>query len=152
MKHAKKTATALSACLTLACPFVAHQEGLRTAAYLDSVGVATICYGETENVRLGDVKTPEECNALFFTRLGAYAYAVDLAINQPMTPTFHAALTSWTYNVGVNAMRQSTLVKKANAGMFKTACNELLKWKFAGGKPILLPRREKERSLCLQDL
>lgn len=148
-KNKGKVTATIGAVLALALPFTAHEEGLRTFAYLDPVGVVTICMGETENVTLGDTKTKEECSALFYARLGSFAYAVDLAVKPPMDNYFHAAITSWTYNVGVNAMRRSTLVKKANAGDFRGACDELLKWKFAGGEPILLSRRRRERELCL---
>lgn len=60
-KNKKKGA---GAAIVLALPMVAHYEGLRTKAYLDAVGVPTICWGETENVKLGDVKTKEECDKM----------------------------------------------------------------------------------------
>lgn len=142
----------IAAVMVLAVPFTAREEGLRTNAYLDSVGVPTICYGETENVNLGDTKTIPECTVMLETKLGVFAYAVDAAITPPLTPATHAAITSWAYNVGLGAMRSSTLVKKANAGDMVGACNELLKWKYAGGKPILSARRERERQLCMKGL
>lgn len=148
----RKGAATGSVVLALAVPFVAHEEGLRTSAYLDSVGVATICYGETYGVKLGDTKTKEECDALFYTRLGAYSVAVNAAIVVPLSPETHAAFTSWAYNVGLGAMQKSTLVKRANENDLQSACNELLRWKFAGGKPILAKRRERERQLCMKGL
>ena len=146
------TKSIAAACMILAVPFTAREEGLRLEAYRDSVGVPTICYGETENVSMGDKRTLEECNAMFKVKLGTYAYAVDMAIDTPLSAATHAAFTSWAYNVGLGAMKRSTLVKKANAGDMVGACNELLKWKNAGGKPILLARRERERKLCLSGL
>jgi lysozyme len=150
LPSARKAALVSSAVMAIAVPFTAQQEGLRTAAYLDSVDVPTICYGETENVRLGDIKTKTECDALFYARLGTFAYAVDIAVQPPMRPEFHAALTSWAYNVGIGAMQRSTLIRRANAGDFKGACADLLKWRYAGGKPILAARRERERNLCMK--
>lgn len=148
----RKGAITGSVVLTLAVPFVAREEGLRTSAYLDSVGVATICYGETEGVKLGDIKTKAECDALFYTRLGGYSAAVSATILIPLSPETHAAFTSWAYNVGIGAMRKSTLVKKANENDLQGACNELPRWKMAGGRPILAARRERERQLCLKGL
>jgi lysozyme len=148
----RKASLVTAAVLTLATPFIAREEGLRTSAYLDSVGVPTICYGETEGVKMGDSKTKQECDALFNTRLGVFAVAVDSMIEPEMPAEVHAALTSWAYNVGLGAARKSTLVKRANYGDFVGACNELLKWRFAGGKPILQKRRERERQLCLRGL
>lgn len=148
----KAIAVLSSAAILLAAPFTAKEEGLKQYTYLDSVGVPTACYGETDGVRKGDKFTEEDCDTLFYLRLGTFSYMVDLAVKPDMPPPMHAALTSWTYNVGLNAMRGSTLIKWANAGDFRGACDELLKWKWAGGKPILLPRRERERALCLSGL
>ncbi len=144
--------SAAAAVLILALPFTAREEGTKLKAYLDPIGIPTICMGETENVKMGDVKTKQECDKLFEARLGAFSYAVDMAISTPLSAPTHAAFTSWAYNVGIGAMSRSTLVKKANAGDLVGACNELLKWKMAGDKPILLPRRERERALCLSGL
>lgn len=140
------------AVISIAMPFVAREEGLRTVAYLDSANVPTICYGETNGVKLGDKKTSKECEDIFKMRLGAISAVVDATISPTLPPETHAALTSWAYNVGTTAMRNSTLVKRANAGDLRGACDELLKWKFAAGKPILLKRRERERELCLSGL
>ncbi len=148
----RRTAMVSAAVMCCASSFVMREEGLRTSAYLDSVGVPTICYGETENVKLGDVKTPEECSELFSAKLGFYAYSVNALIDRPLPPESLAAFTSWAYNVGLNAARKSTLVKKARTGDISGACAELPKWKYAGGKPILLKRREREKELCLRGL
>lgn len=148
----KKSALVSVAVLTIATPFTAREEGLRTRAYLDSVGVPTICYGETEGVRLGDKKTIPECNAMLDMKLGMVSYAIAYMVDPPLPVNTHAALSSWAYNVGLGAMKKSTLIKKANRGDFIGACNELPRWKYAGGEPILAGRRERERSLCLTGL
>jgi len=139
--------------MSIAIPFTAHEEGLRTSAYLDSVGVATICYGETEGVKMGDTKTKDECTALFYTRLGFFYMSVRaMMLTDELHPKTWAALTSWAYNVGLGAVRRSTLRKLVNNNQFEKSCDELLKWKFAGGRPILLKRRERERLLCLEGI
>lgn len=148
----KTTVITSAAVLTIATPFIAREEGLRTKAYLDSVGVPTICYGETENVKLGDTKTVPECNAMLYAKLGVTALAIDQLVQVPLTANTQAALTSWAYNVGLNAARKSTLIKLANAGNIKAACEQLPKWKWAGGQPILLDRRNRELQLCLTGL
>lgn len=147
-----RTALFLAPVMALALPFTAHEEGLRTKAYLDSVGVPTICYGHTEGVRLGDVKTEKECTKIFYAELGMYAAAIDMMVKPAIKPATHAAFTSWAYNVGLGAARKSTLIKLANKPDIKAACDELLKWKNAGGKPILLERRKRERTLCMEGL
>lgn len=151
-KIIKSGLTVSTAVMFVVSPFVMREEGLRTTAYLDSVGVATICYGETDNVTLGMKRTVEECKRGFRIKLGAYAYAVKLLVDRPMPVEVHAAFTSWAYNVGIGAAYRSTLVKLARQGDFEGACNQLVRWKFAGGKPILLKRRERERELCLKGI
>lgn len=150
--YMKKAALVPAAVMALALPFTAREEGLRTKAYMDAAGVPTICYGETEGVKMGDTATKEQCDAIFYIRLGFYAYMVDYYVQPPMKPEFHAALTSWGYNAGINAIRTSKSVTgRANAGDFRGACQGLLNWKYAAGKPILLGRRIRERDqLCLK--
>lgn len=150
LPNARAVAMVPAAVMSLALPFTAHEEGLRTKAYLDSVGVATICYGETDGVKMGDVKTEKECGVMFNIRLGFFAYMIDIMVEPDMRPEFHAALTSWSYNVGLGAAEDSTLVRLANLGKMREACEQLPRWKLAGGKPILAARRERERQLCLK--
>lgn len=153
LKRAPKRAatTGIAAVTLIAAPFTAHHEGLRLQAYLDPVGIPTICYGETLGVELDQEKTKEECDALFAARLGGFAHAVDALVEPVMKPETHAALTSFTYNVGINAFRKSTLLRKLNAGDLKGACGELDRWVYAGGKKFngLVTRRKAEKELCL---
>nr|DAQ81604.1 MAG TPA: endolysin R21 like protein [Caudoviricetes sp.] len=136
----------------IAVPFVSDFEGLRTAAYLDPVGIPTICYGSTHGVRIGDQKTKAECDRLLETELLQYLVAVDTYVNVPMPDTRRAALTSFAYNVGIENFRRSTLVRLMNAGQTRAACDQLTRWVFAKGQFLrgLLRRREAERALCLQ--
>lgn len=152
-KAAVKT-TVAAGVISLAMPLTMQMEGLRLKAYLDIVGVPTICYGETENVELGDVRTKEECDVMLAIRLAYYAWQVQRAIGTELPEATHAALASWTYNVGVEAMRNSRLVFIANGGDLEAACNQLPRWVYAKGKKLngLVRRREIERELCLRDI
>jgi lysozyme len=129
----------------------AHYEGLRLKAYLDPVGIPTICYGETDSVRLGQVRSAEQCDQMLAVRLGYFASQVRLSVKQPMTVERHAALSSFAYNVGIGAFQSSTLLRRLNAGDVAGACNELPRWNKAKGRvlPGLVKRREAERKLCL---
>jgi lysozyme len=137
--------------MLLATPFVAKWEGLELAAYLDPVRVPTICYGSTEGVKLGQVKTQAECDALLAAELGVFMRGVDAAVKVPMPETRRAALTSFAYNVGLENFRRSTLLRLLNAGQTAAACNELRRWVYAKGIKLkgLVRRREAERELCL---
>lgn len=64
-----------------------------------------------------------------------------------------AALYSFTYNVGVPAFRDSTMLKLIRAGRANDAANEFPKWVYAGGRVLdgLKNRRAAERDLFLSD-
>lgn len=145
---------ASAAAMLIATPFVASREGLRTSAYLDPVGIATICNGSTTGVELGQEKTVTECNELLQEELTDYMKAVDRYISVPMPVTRRAALTSFAYNVGIGNFRRSTLRIYMNSGQTLRACNELSRWVFAKGIRLrgLIRRREAERQLCLEGL
>jgi len=151
-----KTATkgGLAAILVLATPVVAQYEGLRTKAYLDPIGIATICYGETHDVELGQVQTVENCKAMLSARLGSFAIAVDTMVKPEVKPEVLAAFSSLSYNIGIGAFQKSSVLRLANEGKLKEACDFMLKYNRAGGKVWegLNKRRRTERLLCLQGL
>jgi lysozyme len=140
--------------LALATPLVAHYEGLMTNAYLDPVGIPTICYGSTRGVKIGDSKTKEQCNELLNEELKEYLQYVDDYIYVPMPDTRRAALTSFVYNVGPTAFKSSTLRRLMNEGKTRKACEELSRWIFAKGHILrgLVRRREAEKEMCLKGL
>lgn len=148
MVDAKKATTWLAICVGCVASF----EGLRTVAYRDPVGIPTVCFGETEGVRLGDVYDAEECRALLGDRVAAFGRAVDRCVTVPLPPARKAALVSFSYNVGVGAFCASTLVKKLNSGDTVGACDQLLRWTKAKGIewPGLVKRRQQERQLCME--
>jgi len=150
----RKYGLAATVAATLAMPVTAHYEGLRVKAYLDPIKIPTICFGETENVKLGDTKTVQECKDMLTMRLGYFAYQVDQIVTVPMSPETHASLASFTYNCGVECFKKSSIARLANSGKMREACDFLLKYNRAGGKVLngLVKRREAERKLCLQSL
>ena len=143
-------AAVIAAAVTIVQPW----EGRELRAYYDIVGVLTICDGDTHNVRPGQVATPAECDARLYAHLKTFKAKLDTCLTYPTSAKTGAAFLSWTYNVGAGAACSSTLVRKANAGDLRGACDELLKWNRAGGRVIkgLTNRREAERKLCLEGL
>lgn len=136
--------------LSICVACVAAEEGVRTVAYKDPVGIPTICFGETRDVKLGDKATLEQCKAMLGDRVQQFGLAVDACVHVPMSPSRKAAMVSFSYNVGTEAFCKSTLVRKLNA-RDPAACDELLRWTTAKGiqLPGLVKRREQERALCL---
>lgn len=140
--------------LAIATTAVVGFEGSRQVAYRDPVGIPTICFGETRGVKLGDRATPEQCKAMLADSLAKADHDVTRCVHEPLPDYRHAALVSFTYNVGGRAFCASTLVRKLNAGDVRGACNELLRWTKSRGieLPGLVKRREEERQMCLKEL
>lgn len=140
--------------LLIATPFVTHYEGMKLKAYLDPIGVVTICAGETEGVKMGQVQTLENCNTMLTSKLGMFGTGVDYMVKPEMSPQTHAAFTSFAYNVGIGAFQKSSVLRLYNEGKPIAACNFLTKYVYAGGKVLkgLVKRREAERDLCLSGL
>lgn len=130
---------------------VAIFEGKENVAYKDIVGVWTICYGETKNVKAGQYKTDDQCNASLAKELTKYNKEMLSVVKVELTPQEEIAYTSFVWNLGISNFSNSTLLKKLNAGYHDQACNELVKWNRAGGKVVqgLVNRRESERRICL---
>lgn len=149
-----KGKSAVSAVMLLATPLVAQYEGLRTKAYLDPIGIATVCYGETENIELGMEFTTTQCTQMLAAKLGTFAIAVDTLVKPEVKPEVLAAFSSLAYNIGIGAFQKSSVLRLANEGKTKEACDFMLNYNKAGGKvfPGLVKRRKSERLLCLSGL
>lgn len=143
--------------IALALSLVAGWEGLYTHAYRDPIGVVTVCYGITNSdrpVKMGDKYSAEECKAMLQEALPRYDAQVRKCIpgidNFP--PRRHAALVSFTYNVGQGALCKSSVARHLNAGHVQQGCDALLLYDRAGGKVLkgLHNRRVQERAWCLR--
>ena len=152
----KTTAIVAAVVVATATPFIAKWEGLETTAYRDIVGVPTVCYGETRGVKMGDTYTAAECKAMLEKSVGEFYYKLQPYMTNKNIPIgVQASLLELAYNVGVPAAGNSTMMKLANQGKYKEACQELDKWVKAGGKTVkgLQNRRaESKVQLCLKGL
>ncbi|MBZ4211543.1 MAG: lysozyme, partial [Rhodoferax sp.] len=65
------------------------------------------------------------------------------------SPNRLAALIDFTFNLGGNALKNSSLRRKVNAGMWAAVPTELRKWVMAAGRRLrgLVTRREAEAAL-----
>lgn len=129
-------------------------EGLRLNAYKDPVGIPTIGYGTTKDVKMGQTITREQAEALLYEDIKTIRLpAVQRLVTAPIGNNQLCALISFCYNVGVGALGKSTLLKRLNAGEHKEkVAKEFLKWTKAGGKvlPGLVTRRRSELALFLK--
>lgn len=128
-------ALGLSSTLTIAGAYlVAPFEGSKkdkqgnNIAYIDMVGIPTVCHGWTTGVKLGDKKTDAECEQLLAKELSKYNTQMKKNVRVSLSPYEEIAYTSFVWNVGIGAWNNSTLLKKLNANDRVGACNEILKW------------------------
>lgn len=121
-------------------------EGCRLAAYQDSVGVWTIGYGSTLNVRRGMRISQAEAGRRFLFDLETAEIGLR-KLNLNLTQGQFDALADFVFNLGVGKLTNSTLLKKIRD---KAPTDEIQKefrrWVYAGGKPAngLVKRREWE--------
>lgn len=153
MRHKGKIAGSAAA-MAVAVTLLNDFEGKKLVAYKDIVGVWTVCQGETRGVREGDKYTSAQCDALLAKGIAEFEAGLDRCLLVEVPVKAKIAFVSWTYNVGVDAACKSTLVRKANAGDLKGACEQLPRWNRAGGRVVrgLTNRRVVERGLCLSAL
>lgn len=137
-----------------AIALVAAWEGRSLVAYVDPVGIPTICEGYTHGVKLGDVATPAQCDAYTEQEVRRALAVVDNSTVRELPDSMRVALASFVYNVGPGAFGGSTLLRKLRAGDLAGACRELPRWVYAGGKKLrgLERRRAAEMAICLSDL
>lgn len=152
--YKKLAAYGLGGAIALSGAFlVAPFEGKENKVYVDPVGILTSCYGHTGNeLKKGQVFTDEQCLDQLAEDLLEHDKKMLRYVYVPLSEEEHAAYLSFTYNVGVGAFKNSTLLKKLNAGDRVGACNELTRWNKAGGKVLngLTKRRQAEREMCLK--
>lgn len=127
-------------------------EGVKYIPYRDVVGVPTVCWGHTgPDVVMGKRYSEEQCTELLNEDLQAVARQIDPLINADIPDAMRGALYSFTYNVGVTAFKNSTMLRLINKGDRAGACDQLRRWTYAGGKQWkgLINRREIEREVCV---
>jgi lysozyme len=125
-------------------------EGLRLTAYKCPAGVLTIGYGSTgAHVKHGMTIIEQEAERLLLDDISRFEVGVQEVIKQPLTQGQFDGLVSFSFNVGLGALRESTLAAKLKSGDVAGAANEFTRWNKAGGKvlPGLVKRREAERAL-----
>lgn len=131
---------------------IATHEGFRDRAYDDGVGVQTIGFGTTEGVKPGDRITVERALIRLLDDADRMQRELRACIGDvPMYQHEWDAVVSWAYNIGTGAACKSTLVRKLKAQDYAGACNELLRWDYAGGKRLagLTKRRQAEYRQCM---
>ena len=121
-----------------------EMEGLRLEAYKDAAGVPTIGYGHTKDVRMGDHITAYWAKEMLREDIEAAEWQVKelhVARNEAQLD----ALTSFVFNLGIERLRESTLLKVIReGGSMQQIRREFKRWVYAGGKKLKGLERRRE--------
>lgn len=136
--------------LEKATALIKQWEDCKLTAYLCPAGVWTIGWGATgQGIGPGVTWTQAKADRRLAADVASFADAVRSAVKVPTEPHEMAALTSLAYNIGAQAFRDSTLLRKLNAEDMQGAANEFPKWRMADGEVSqgLVNRRAAERAI-----
>lgn len=155
-------AVGLTGLMAAQMDFTKPHEGISLTAYLDSVGVPTICYGKTSGVRMGMTMSPAECERYLQVELKAHCEPVFKNIDPKTTPVgVFLATCDWVYQYGETRYHKSTIKKLLVAKDFRALCGQFPRWKYAGGKDCtyrlnncygVITRNLDREALCLASL
>lgn len=144
----------------LAINLIKEFEGFKGYAYIDTDGTPVIGYGLSmisgKAVQLGDRISPSQANVALNAHVQEIQQELEQTVQVEMSDSQLSALASISFNVGINSIKNSTLIRKLNAKDYAGAANEFLRWDKANqrGRLIKMPgltrRRQAERKLFLE--
>ena len=137
--------------------FVKSFEGLSLKCYDDSVGKSTIGYGHLikSNERFDSCIDEGEAEEILTRDLSFAEAAVNMLVLVPLAQNQFDALVSFTFNLGKNNLKRSTLLLKINCSDYKGAAEEFVRWNkgAVGGEYVPIPgltrRRLAEKAMFL---
>jgi len=139
-------------------------EGMETHLYEDVAGLKTIGVGHLltrdelssgkiwikgSAVKYQNGLTEQQVYDLLEQDLESFEDAVHNLVKVELNQNQFDALVSFSFNVGVNAFKNSTLLKRLNKGQYHEVPEQLLRWVYSGGKKVkgLVNRRDNEITL-----
>lgn len=130
-------------------------EGFRDTAYQDGVGVWTIGYGFTKDVKPGDKITRKAADKRLIEELSSeYINPIIAACTKLPNENQLAAMGVLAWNIGIAGFLKSTVLKAHNRGDEQAAARAFGLWNKAGGKVVagLTRRRAAESALYLKPI
>jgi lysozyme len=153
---ADQQATIQAEAWVLLRPLLLRFEGLYLKPYICPAGVPTIGLGslrylDGRRVTMRDKPITSEHAWMLARHQVMTEYMPQTLTLCPGITTAHqlAAITDFSYNLGLGALRSSTLRKRINADRWEDVPHELAKWVRGGGRvlPGLVARRAAEAAL-----
>lgn len=128
-------------------------EGLSLNVYHDIAGFLTVGYGHkvlsSDDLRWGDQISQQTADDLLAKDLEIASNELKSVLKVELNENQFSALASFVYNLGINNLEHSHLLKMINANSLMAAASEFEKWDHSNGAvvPGLLRRRIAERDL-----
>ena len=132
---------------------IKHFEGCELTSYICPSGIYTIGYGHTGDVLPGQVITQQEADNLLRKDVQKFETGVNNYTNVVLNQSQFDALVSFSYNVGLGAYRDSTLLRLLNGGDYEGAAGQFSRWVNGSNGPLpgLVRRRDAEEQLYRKD-
>lgn len=135
-------------------------EGFKPKMYKDAVGLPTIGFGtlidtESEKYLLTTTISRQKAEELLRNDLKPIERALGIMITKSINQNQYDSLVSFCYNLGINSLRTSTLLRKINIDPTDSSISqEFEKWTHGDGKilPGLSVRRRAESALYFKKL
>lgn len=108
---------------------VKHNEGFSKDQYYDGAGVATICYGETKGVKVGETRTKAQCDRQLQESISSHAKVFD-GIPSSTPDVVALGVLDMAYNIGVTGFNNSKVKKAIIKGDYRMASKYVLEWKY----------------------
>ena len=125
-------------------------EGFSDHAYQPLPGDKwTYGFGHTAGVEKGDAIDLYGAVRLLKDDVKIFESAVNEVVTVPVTQFQFDALVMFTYNVGVYAFKDSTLLKCLNKSDFVCVSREWMRWKYFHGKPVKGLENRRARELAI---
>ena len=119
-------------------------EGCELMPYQDGGGVWTVGFGSTHKVVPGVAITQDQADADLVRNVQSAVDCVNNCVTVDLTQGQFDSCVDFTFNLGSGSFRNSTLLKKLNAGDYDGACAELAKWVHDNGKVVVGLQRRRE--------
>lgn len=130
LKMNAKTVSRLTGVLFAAiASVVVYNEGYREVAYQDSGGVWTICYGETNGVRPGQVRSKAACDAQLQASVNEHSKAL-VGLPEGLPDVVVLGSMDAAYNMGVDAFKRSEVYTQLMLRNYDAAGKAMLSWKY----------------------
>lgn len=130
-------------------------EGYTDKAVIPVKGdVPTVGFGTTDGIKMGDKTDPVSAVQMALRDVARFEGALKKCVKVSMTQNEYNAWLKFTYNIGETAFCNSTAVRLLNAGEYRKACDQMLRWVYVKGNKVqgLVNRRKEEHALCISDL